>query len=734
LPAKSLKNKSTQGFALLSKPPSWLWLAAAIFLWVLTLLAAGILAGFSQQDPTFSDPNRQPVHHPLGYLAALLAGLAYESWGLACWWVIIILPLAGLSVWRGRGFNPLLPLSAGAFWLCLGTAAMLGLTDSRLPLGGGSAALPMGGLGGVAMAQGLLHWLAPFWAWFVPGVVAAGGLAAMVWAAWPVLGPFLEPYTNAKPENQASPEPAPPLPPREEPISLQPDMNKTPDPGPRIRPRAAQPTPVKPTPKAAPSPDPVRLPSLDLLQAIPEMRTEEQEEVLRQNSRLLEAKLADFGVQGQVVEVAPGPVVTMYEFKPAPGVKISKVANLSHDLAMNLKASSIRIVAPIPGKAVIGIEIPSQQRETVFLRELMSSSAFQNQRSPLTIALGKDILGAPVVEDLSRMPHLLIAGATGSGKSVFINTLVLSILYKASPSMVRLIMVDPKRIELSTYNDIPHLLHPIITNPREATAGLRWAVNEMERRYELLAHMGVRGIESFNRRLLKRGWPSSSLELDEVLPPPDGPLPYIVIVIDELADLMMVSSKEVESLITRLAQMARAAGMHLVLATQRPSVDVITGLIKANFPARISFQVTSRVDSRTILDQQGAENLLGNGDMLFMPPGTASIVRLHGAYVSDAEIQGVADYLKAQARPEYDESIVQTTPDGEAGNGFEEEDEKYLEAVALVRQTGQASISFVQRRLRVGYNRAARMIEQMEREGIVGPSDGSRPREVLSRD
>jgi S-DNA-T family DNA segregation ATPase FtsK/SpoIIIE len=426
----------------------------------------------------------------------------------------------------------------------------------------------------------------------------------------------------------------------------------------------------------------------------------------------------------------------MYEFKPAPGVKISKVANLSDDLAMNLKARSIRIVAPIPGKAVIGIEIPSQQRETVYLRELLGSKAYQKAKSPLTLGLGKDILGAPVANNLGRMPHLLIAGATGAGKSVFINTMVLSILYRATPDQVRMLMVDPKRIELSTYNDIPHLLYPIITNPQEATAGLRWAVNEMERRYELLARMGVRNIESFNQKLKKDGPGALLREGDE----PDQvnqtePLPYIVVIIDELADLMMVASKEVEALITRLAQMARAAGLHLVLATQRPSVDVITGLIKANFPSRISFQVTSRVDSRTILDQQGAEQLLGKGDMLFAPPGASGLMRLHGAFVSDTEIETVADFVRGQAKPDYDPTIVQTPAEGESGgSGDEPEDERYGDAVALVRETGQASISFVQRRLRVGYNRAARMIEQMEREGIVGPSDGSRPREVLIRD
>jgi S-DNA-T family DNA segregation ATPase FtsK/SpoIIIE len=423
----------------------------------------------------------------------------------------------------------------------------------------------------------------------------------------------------------------------------------------------------------------------------------------------------------------------MYEFAPAPGVKISKVAGLADDLAMNLRATSIRIVAPIPGKAGIGIEIPNQTRETVYLREVVSAPAFQEATSPLAIAVGKDILGLPVVETLSRMPHLLIAGATGSGKSVFINGLVLSILYKASPEQVRLLMVDPKRIELAAYQDIPHLLYPLITSPQEATAGLRWAVAEMERRYQWLARLGVRNITSYNQRMAKEGPPPAA----EGEPPPPEHLPYVVIVIDELSDLMMAASKEVEALITRLAQMARAAGIHLVLATQRPSVDVITGLIKANFPARISFKVTSRVDSRTILDQQGAEHLLGQGDMLFSQPGAAGVVRRHAAFVTDREIEQVVEFIKAQAEPEYDETIVQEGS-GEDGEGFglegAEVDERYADAVALVKESGQASISYVQRRLRVGYNRAARMIEQMEIDGIVGPSDGSKPREVLVRE
>jgi len=472
------------------------------------------------------------------------------------------------------------------------------------------------------------------------------------------------------------------------------------------------------------------LPPLDLLDDPPEGISKSiQKESLEMNARRLQKKLADFGVQGEVMEILPGPVITMYEFKPAPGVKISKVASLADDLALTLRASSIRIVAPIPGKAAIGIEIPNNQREMVYLKQILSSSAYQESNFKLPIALGKDITGTSVIADLSKMPHLLVAGATGTGKSVSINTMINSLLFKVSPEMVRFLMIDPKRIELSIYQDIPHLLHPVVIKPKEATKALRWAVQEMERRYMLLSDLGVRNIEAYNRKIHKG-----------VQPPPTGsdqpeitPLPYIILIIDELADLMMVSSREVEEAITRLAQMARAAGIHLIIATQRPSVDVLTGIIKANFPTRISFQVSSKVDSRTILDAIGAEHLLGDGDMLFMPPGVGRIIRIHGAFVSEDEIKGVTDFLKNQKKPDYDESILSASGEEGGEEADLEKDEKYDQAVEVVLQTGQASISMIQRRLRVGYNRAARMIELMETEGIVGPSDGVRPREVYGR-
>jgi S-DNA-T family DNA segregation ATPase FtsK/SpoIIIE len=428
----------------------------------------------------------------------------------------------------------------------------------------------------------------------------------------------------------------------------------------------------------------------------------------------------------------------MFEYEPAPGVKINKIVSLTDDLAMALRATSIRIVAPIPGKAVIGIEVANANREPVRLRDMIASSAYEKSKSSLTLALGKDILGNPVVADLAKMPHLLIAGATGSGKSVALNAMICSILYKASPDEVKLLIIDPKRIELASYEGMPHMISPVVMDARKATQTLQWAVREMERRYALMAEKGVRNIHRYHQMVTKEKKAAKSRkdaaakEGPEVQELSEG-LPLIVIVIDELADLMLVSSREVELALTRLAQMARAAGIHLLIATQRPSVDVLTGIIKANFPTRISFQVSSRTDSRTILDSNGAESLLGSGDMLFLPPGTSKLQRIHGAYVSEVEIRSITEFLRSQRQPVYEESVLKAGTQDEEQRVDDEYDERYDEAVALVTETRQASISMIQRRLRVGYNRAARMIEMMERDGVVGPSDGSKPRDVLAK-
>jgi DNA segregation ATPase FtsK/SpoIIIE, S-DNA-T family len=490
-----------------------------------------------------------------------------------------------------------------------------------------------------------------------------------------------------------------------------------------------------------------KLPPLSLLDIPPAEHAQIDEAALERSARVLEQKLADFGVDGRVVEVQPGPVVTMYKFEPGSGIKVSQIVNLADDLSMALRAAAVRIQAPVPGEAVVGIEVPNRKREMIYLREILESDEFAGAQSQLTIALGKDIAGHPMAADLAKMPHLLIAGATGTGKSVSLHTMIASVLFNATADDVRFIMIDPKMLELSTYENIPHLLVPVVVDPDKAASALLWATQEMETRYAMMRDLGVRNIDGYNRAL-SSGAPIVELKpanqiADGVEPPIDGAdappkiehrkLPKIVIIIDELADLLLSEGKTVERDITRLAQKARASGIHLILATQRPSVDVITGLIKANLPARISLQVTSRVDSRTILDSIGAERLLGAGDMLFMPPGSAKLVRLHGPFVSEIETRKLADFLRAQGTPDYRMEILDTKPPTEEMGEDYERDENYDEAVNIVMETGQASISMIQRRLRIGYNRAARMVEQMEREGIVNPPDGARPREVRLR-
>ena len=450
---------------------------------------------------------------------------------------------------------------------------------------------------------------------------------------------------------------------------------------------------------------------------------------LEEKTEALKVCLKDFNIDGEVQKVIPGPVVTMFEFRPAPGVKVSKIANLTDDLALALKATAVRIEAPIPGKDSVGIEIPNDNRQTVYLREIFEHSCFTKSKSPLTMALGKDIQGEPVSADLAKMPHLLVAGATGAGKSVCLNGLLMSMLYKAGPEELKLLLIDPKRIELAVYASLPHLVHPVVTDMALAKSALEWAVFEMDKRYENMARLGVRNIASYNEKLAKSG-DDLPEELEDL-----EPMPYLVIIVDELADLMLTAGKEVEISIVRLAQLARAAGIHIILATQRPSVDVVTGLIKANFPTRISFQVTSKHDSRTILDMVGAEKLLGRGDMLFKPSGS-KLRRLHGALVEDDEIKGVVDFWKKKYPQDFELDFSDWKDSGNSGPGAgsmpgESDDPVYNEAVEFVVGQGKASISLLQRRFRIGFNRAARFIEQMEQDGILGPQDGSKPRIVL---
>ncbi len=506
-----------------------------------------------------------------------------------------------------------------------------------------------------------------------------------------------------------------------------------------------------------------RVPPLDLLNDPEEVvDSARMREELIYNSTVLEKKLADFGINGKVVQVLPGPVITLYEYEPAPGVKVSRILSLTDDLSLAMKAPSVRILAPVPGKSVVGIELPNTTREIVTMKEIMRSDEFKHTGSKLAMVLGKDNIGNPVVQDLAQVPHLLMAGSTGSGKSVGINAMICSLLLNSTPDEVKLIMIDPKMLELSMYDGVPHLIAPVVTNPKKAAAALQWAVTEMEARYKAMAETGVRNIKAFNQMVEKLEIERDELEkkrsrqakykkklgpikpdeastenqeeeMEEPLPEVPARLPYVVIIIDELADLMMVASKGVEDSLTRLAQMARAAGIHLIVATQRPSVDVLTGIIKANFPARISYQVTSRVDSRTILDSMGAEKLLGKGDMLFLPPGTSRLRRIHGAMVSDEEVNRLLEHIKKQSiKPEYQDDVFEQAALEEEKKVEEEEDydELYDQALAIVAKERQASISMIQRRLRIGYNRAARIIETMERDEVVGPSDGVKPREV----
>jgi S-DNA-T family DNA segregation ATPase FtsK/SpoIIIE len=494
------------------------------------------------------------------------------------------------------------------------------------------------------------------------------------------------------------------------------------------------------------------LPELDLLKQNKRGQGfRESTEALHENARMLESVLADFGVKGQIIQVLPGPVVTLYEFEPAAGVKGARVISLADDIARSMKAVSAR-VAVVPGKNAIGIELPTQRREMVQLRELLSTPEYDNANLDLALALGKNIAGEPVMADLARMPHLLIAGTTGSGKSVAINTMILSLLYRLSPDQCKLIMIDPKMLELSAYDGIPHLLSPVVTDPKKAIVALKWTVREMEDRYRRMQKMGVRNIKGYNERiakakargeLLKRtvqtGFDSQTgepLYEEEMLPLEH--MPYIVVIVDEMADLMMVAGKDIEAAVQRLAQMARASGIHIITATQRPSVDVITGTIKANFPTRISFQVTSKIDSRTILGEQGAEQLLGQGDMLLMEGG-GRIRRVHGPYVSDEEVEEVVKYLRTQGEPVYIEDITQEPEEPEAGDLLETEgegsgDDLYDQAVAIVARDRRATTSYIQRRLQIGYNRAARIIEKMEEEGVISAPNHAGKRDVLVGD
>ncbi|WP_035246929.1 DNA translocase FtsK [Desulfogranum mediterraneum] len=669
---------------------------------------------------------QEPAANWCGAFGFFVAHYLISLIGLAAFFPVVILIYVGWAFFQGRADIQRLPfIVAGITGILFSSAGLLGQQSTSMVAG--QYILPGGYIGAflwtvlntvlgkigstlvltmvlvlammAAVRFSLLATMGWSWQWLLRGVVLLGRLPK----PGPVIkGAGAEPGLKKAPPQALEPEPKPVLPP---PAVHEPVVWEAPE---QEVEEQFSPKPLK---RGV-----YRLPNLNLLDQSTQDEVKVSREHYLETSKILAAKLEDFGVEGGVVGISPGPVVTTYEYTPAPGVKINKIVSLADDLAMVLKVDRVRVVGSIPGKAAIGIEIPNPVRKMVFLRDILLSREYRESASMLSLALGFDVIGRPIIADLARMPHLLIAGATGAGKSVAINAFIASILFKAAPEDVRLLMIDPKRIELSVYDDIPHLLHPVVVEAKVASRALIWAVREMERRYRLLEELRVKSFTSYNQVAEEK-------------------LPFIVIIVDELADLMMVASKDVETSIARLAQMARAAGMHIVLATQRPSVDVLTGLIKANFPTRISFKVSSKVDSRTVLDGSGAEHLLGMGDMLFLPPGAAKLQRIHGAFISEQETERIISFLKEQGPAEYDESVLQGVEEEpeEGGDGVAEHDEKYDEAVAVVTETGQASISMVQRRLRVGYNRAARMIETMEREGVVGPADGSRPREVLVR-
>ena len=737
------------------------------------------LMTFSPDDPSFNKSvTGMAVTNSVGMIGAYFADGLARVFGSGAFFFPVITAFLGWALIRGKDFrNWLLILGSGILFL-IGLCSLLTIQFKVDPFFG--EAVPVGGLVGHGLGGFLVAWLNPsgavltlitllFVAFLVmtripvnvlvertvtifkvlaAGLVLGGvGTKNMVLKSLSVVRALIKTAQTARAAAQKAPVVAPVIVTRSrpEPIPVEKTGNKKKEEKTEFVVQdhfAFMSTPGK-----------YQVPPLSLLEDPPPdegIQTDKARDEIIASSAILEKKLLDFGIEGRVVQVLPGPVITLFEYEPAPGVKVSRIVSLTDDLSLAMRCVGLRILAPVPGKPVVGIEIPNIRRETIYFKEVMTSDEFQLSQSKLTLAIGKDITGEPAVQDLATTPHLLMAGSTGSGKSVGLNAMICSILLNATPDEVKMIMVDPKMLELSVYDGIPHLISPVVTNPKKAAAALQWAVSEMESRYKMMAERGVRNISGFNelaeklqkeydQELKKRQKANKGVkpamaeeeEDEEVLPEPPAKLPYIVILIDELADLMMVASKGVEDSLTRLAQMARAAGIHLIVATQRPSVDVLTGIIKANFPTRMSYKVTSRVDSRTILDAMGADKLLGKGDMLFLPPGTTKLQRLHGVMVSDAEIQRIVDFIKKQAKPHYQEDIFLSVVQEESKREEEEEfDEKYDEALAIVAKDRQASISYIQRRLRIGYNRAARIIETMEREGVVGPSDGVKPREV----
>ncbi|MDO5087576.1 MAG: DNA translocase FtsK 4TM domain-containing protein [Comamonadaceae bacterium] len=737
----------------------------------LLLFATLALATYSPLDAAWSTSGAGvgPVRNWAGQLGAWLADLTYVLFGFSAWWMLaagLRAWLAGVARWMRVTDTPL-SAEAGwwsrflatrtAFWigLALLMAASCGLEWTRLYRW--DAALP-GAAGGVLGTLGgpvAVKWLG-FTGSALLGIAASvAGVALVFRFSWSRLAERIGAGVfsliergrarralaqDVKLGQQAARE-------REEIVHHEREVSEEHPPAPVLIepsltevPRSERVAKEKQKPLFTDMPD-SPLPQVDLLDAAPGRQETVAADTLEMTSRLIEKKLKDFGVEVRVVAAAPGPVITRYEIEPATGVKGAQVVNLAKDLARSLSLVSIRVIETIPGKNYMALELPNAKRQMIRLSEILGSQVYHDAKSLLTVGLGKDIVGKPVVADLAKMPHVMVAGTTGSGKSVGINAMILSLLYKAEPKDVRLLMIDPKMLEMSVYEGIPHLLAPVVTDMKQAANGLNWCVAEMERRYKLMSKAGVRNLAGFNQKIDEaraRGeFIYNPFSLTPEDPEPLERLPYIVVIIDELADLMMVVGKKIEELIARLAQKARAAGIHLILATQRPSVDVITGLIKANIPTRIAFQVSSKIDSRTILDQMGAEALLGMGDMLYQPAGTGLPQRVHGAFVGDDEVHRVVEYLKSQGEPNYIEGVLEGgTTDGEGGllgDGGEggEKDPMYDQAVEVVLKNRKASISLVQRHLKIGYNRAARLVEDMENAGLVGPMNERGQRDIL---
>jgi len=662
---------------------------AGVFLFLFVALLS-----YNPLDVSLSTVASGPAKNLCGKVGSYIADVLIQFFGMVSYLLpAYALLFSAFYIRKKEPPNPLV-LTSGLVLLFLSLVVLLQLLAGNTHIRG--VAIPFSGMLGVLLQRALVSLFSYFGSYLIAVILFLISLFLIIQA--PILS-IIEKGIRMKKSVE-----------RRKEIKVTEEKKEEPQ-------KAVEKKPVQESFEFVKGMGPYKLPPVSLLDPIEKRELKVDKESIQANASILEKKLKDYGVDGKVSEVRPGPVITMYEFEPAPGIKVSRISNLQDDLAMALSAISIRIIAPIPGKSVVGIEVPNKTRQIVYFREIIESQVFDSSNSYLSLAVGKTISGEPFVAELAKMPHLLVAGSTGSGKSVSLNSMICSILFKATPINVKFLMIDLKMLELSFYDGIPHLLLPVVTNSKNAKTALRWLIDEMERRYTMMSELGVRSIDKYNQKMIKQ-------EQD--------PIPYIVVVIDELADLMMTSTKDVEEYIARLAQMARASGIHLILATQRPSVDVLTGIIKANFPARISCKVFSKVDSRTILDTNGAESLLGHGDMLFLSPGISRLQRLHGPFVSEGEIKRIVEFLKGQGTPEYQTEILEERDD-ESNDKEEMEDEKYSEAVEFVLGKGEASISMVQRRFRIGYNRAARIVERMEREGVVGPSDGVKPREVLQR-